>query len=151
MDALVEILITWGYWGLLIAAFLAGSVLPFSSEAVMAALQLAGLEPWRLVFFASVGNILGGLMNYCIGRMGRIEWIEKYLRVKREDLEKTQRFMAGRGAWLGVFSVVPVVGDVVTVALGFMRANALISVISIALSKFLRYVVLMYGTELITG
>lgn len=148
MDALVSILITWGYWGLLVAAFLAGSVLPFSSEAVLVALQAAGLDPWGLVVYASIGNTLGGTMNYCIGRMGRMEWIEKYLHVKKDELDRAQRFMAGRGAWMGCLSVVPVIGDVITVALGLMRANVVISLTSMAVCKFLRYVLLMYGASM---
>lgn len=149
MDALVSILITWGYWGLLVAAFLAGSVLPFSSEAVLVALQAAGLDPWGLVVYASIGNTLGGAMNYCIGRMGRMEWIEKYLHVKKDELDRAQRFMAGRGAWMGCLSVVPVIGDVITVALGLMRANVVISLTSMAACKFLRYVLLMKGVSLL--
>lgn len=148
MDAFIDILITWGYWGLLVAAFLAGSVLPFSSEAVLVALQAAGLDPWGLVIYASIGNTLGGTMNYCIGRLGKLEWIEKYLHVKKEELDRAQRFMAGRGAWMGCFSVVPVIGDAITIALGLMRANVAISLTSMALCKFLRYVLLMYGTSL---
>lgn len=45
MDTIINFLINWGYWGMLAAAFLAGSFFPFSSEAVMAGLQAAGLEP----------------------------------------------------------------------------------------------------------
>lgn len=45
MSWIISFLIDWGYWGMLAAAFLAGSFFPFSSEAVMAGLQAAGLEP----------------------------------------------------------------------------------------------------------
>lgn len=45
MDTLLSFLVDWGYWGMLVASFLAGSFFPFSSEAVMLALQAAGLEP----------------------------------------------------------------------------------------------------------
>jgi len=148
MDSFVDILITWGYWGLLVAAFLAGSVLPFSSEAVQVALQAAGLEPWKLVVYATIGNSLGGMLNYGIGRLGRLEWIERYLHVKKSDLDRAKHFMGGRGAWMGFFAVVPVIGDAITVVLGLMRANVAISFASITVSKFLRYVLLMYGTSL---
>lgn len=148
MDAIINILITWGYWGLLIAAFLAGSILPFSSEAVLVALQAAGLDPWGLVIYASIGNTLGGILNYCIGRLGKLEWIEKYLHVKKEELDRAQRFMGGCGAWMGCLAIVPVIGDAITIVLGLMRANALIALGSMAVCKFLRYVVLMYGTSL---
>ena len=49
MDAILNCLVDWGYWGMLISAFLAGSFFPFSSEAVMVGLQAAGLEPLPLV------------------------------------------------------------------------------------------------------
>lgn len=149
MGTLSGLLITWGYWGLLVAAFLAGSVLPFSSEAVMGALQVAGLDPWKLVVFATVGNSLGGMLNYAIGRMGKPEWIEKYLHVKKADLERAEKFMGGHGAWMGCCAIVPVVGDAITVVLGLMRANIFISFASMTVCKFLRYVLLMYGVGLL--
>ena len=133
--------------GMLVAAFLAASILPFSSEAVMVGLQAAGLDPLMLIVYGTVGNVLGSMFNYTIGRLGKMEWIEKYLHVKKEDLDKAHRFMAGRGAWMGLLSVIPVVGDVITVALGLMRANVVIVVISVTISKLLRYVLLVYGAS----
>ena len=132
---------------MLVAAFLAASILPFSSEAVMVGLQAAGLDPVLLIVYGTVGNVLGSMFNYTIGRLGKMEWIEKYLHVKKEDLDKAHRFMAGRGAWMGLLSVIPVVGDVITVALGLMRANVVIVVISVTISKLLRYVLLVYGAS----
>ena len=133
--------------GMLVAAFLAASILPFSSEAVMVGLQAAGLDPVLLIVYGTVGNVLGSMFNYTIGRLGKMEWIEKYLHVKKEDLDKAHRFMAGRGAWMGLLSVIPVVGDVITVALGLMRANVGIVMISVTISKLLRYVLLVYGAS----
>lgn len=78
----------WGYWGMLISAFIAGSILPFSSEAVMVGLQAAGLEALPLVIYASIGNVLGAMVNYAIGMLGRMEWIHKYLHVSSEQIEK---------------------------------------------------------------
>lgn len=71
MDFIIGILIDYGYWGMLLAAFLAGSFLPFSSEAVMVALQAAGLDPWGLIIYGTIGNVLGGMLNYGVGRMGK--------------------------------------------------------------------------------
>lgn len=147
MAAIMEFLLSYGYMGMLVAAFLAASILPFSSEAVMVGLQAAGLDPVLLIVYGTIGNVLGSMFNYTIGRLGKMEWIEKYLRVKKEDLDKAHRFMAGRGAWMGLLSVIPVVGDVITVALGLMRANVVIVVISVTISKLLRYVLLVYGAS----
>jgi membrane protein YqaA with SNARE-associated domain len=149
MDALIAFLTTYGYWGMLMAAFLAGSFIPFSSEAVMVALLGAGLDPWLLVAYGTVGNILGSVVNYSVGRMGRLAWIERYLHVSEHDLQRAQRFMAGRGAWMGFFAFLPVLGSAITILLGLMRANIPITLVSIAAGKFLRYIILVYGITII--
>lgn len=149
MDIIVSLLISYGYWGMLITAFIAGSFFPFSSEAVMTGLLAAGLDPWGLIIYGTIGNVAGGMFNYFVGRQGKIEWIEKYLHVKQQDLDKATRFMGGRGAWMGFFAFVPLLGSAITIALGLMRANIPISLTSIALGKFLRYVVLIYGAQLL--
>jgi len=148
MDFLIEFLINYGYWGMLMSAFLAGSFLPFSSEAVMLGLLAAGLDGWQLIIFGTVGNVAGGMFNYAIGRMGRLDWIEKYLHVKKKDLDRAQRFMAGHGAWMGFFAFLPILGSAITILLGLMRSNIPISVTSITIGKFLRYVLLVYGARL---
>ena len=149
MEAILTFLVSYGYMGMLIAAFLAASILPFSSEAVMVGLQAVGLDPVALIAYGTIGNVLGSMFNYTIGRLGKMEWIEKYLHVKKEDLDKAHKFMAGKGAWMGLLSVIPVIGDVITVALGLMRANVVIVVISVTISKLARYMLLVYGASLI--
>ena len=149
MDALITILSTYGYWGMLAAAFLAGSFFPFSSEAVMLALVATGLDGWQLIVYGSIGNILGSMFNYGVGRMGRLDWIEKYLHVKKSDLDKAQKFMAGHGAWMGFFAFLPIIGSAITILLGLMRANIPISILSIAIGKFLRYLLLVHGANLL--
>ena len=149
MDALYDILMQYGYWGMFLSAFIAGSFFPFSSEAIMAGLSAAGLEMQPLIIYGTVGNVLGGMFNYCVGRMGRPEWIEKYLHVKQESLDKAERFMAGRGAWMGFFAFLPIIGSAITILLGLMRANVLISFVSITIGKFLRYLLWLYGVNMI--
>lgn len=151
MDSIIAFLIDWGYLGMLLSAFLAGSFFPFSSEAVMLGLLAAGLKPWPLILYATVGNVLGGLFNYTIGHMGRMDWIEKYLHVKPASLQKAQRFMAGRGAWMGFFAFLPIIGSAITIVLGLMRSNLLISTISITAGKFARYVILAFSAITLTS
>lgn len=130
---------------MLIAAFLAGSVFPFSSETVMVALLGTGLDGWQLIIYGTIGNVLGSVFNYFVGRMGKVEWIEKYLKIKKKNMDRAQRFMEGRGAWMGFFAFLPIIGSAITVTLGFMRANMFISFLSITIGKFLRYWLLIYG------
>ena len=146
---LTSLLIDYGYWGMLVAAFLAGSFFPFSSEAVMLALLAAGLEPWPLVAYGTAGNVAGSVFNYAVGRMGRLEWIERYLHVGQRDLDRAQRFMAGHGAWMGFFAFLPLLGSAITILLGLMRANIPISLASITAGKLLRYLILVYGAGMI--
>lgn len=146
---LTSLLIDYGYWGMLVAAFLAGSFFPFSSEAVMLALQAAGLEPWPLVVYGTAGNVAGSVFNYAVGRMGRLEWIERYLHVGQRELDRAQRFMAGHGAWMGFFAFLPLLGSAITILLGLMRANIPISLASITAGKLLRYLILVYGAGMI--
>ena len=135
MDAFIDLLTSYGYSGMLLAAFLAGSFFPFSSELVMAGLMATGLDPWQLMIYGTIGNVLGSIFNYCVGRMGKLEWIEKYLHVKKADIDKAERFMKGRGAWMGFFAFLPVLGSAITIALGFMRANVVITFVSISLKR----------------
>ncbi len=149
MDGLTEFLLQYSYWGMLIAAFIAGSVFPFSSETVMLALWAAGLDPLKLTIYGSIGNVLGSMFNYGLGRMGKLDWLERWFHVKKESLDKAQRFMGGRGAWMGFFCFLPILGSAIAVILGFTRANIVISAISITLGKVLRYVLLVYGADLL--
>ena len=147
MDALNELLITYGYIGILIASFLAASILPFSSEVVMVGLLAAGLDPAWLIAYGTVGNVAGSMFNYGLGRLGKPEWIERFLRIKKSDLERAERFMAGRGALMGFFAFVPVIGDAITVMLGLLRANVGVTLLAVTLGKLLRYVALVYGAD----
>lgn len=149
MEALIDLLTQYGYAGMLVAAFLSGSFFPFSSEAVMLGLLAVGLDGWQLIVYGSIGNVAGGMFNYGIGRLGRLDLVERYLHVKKSDMDRARRFMAGHGAWIGFFAFLPILGSAITIMLGFMRSNIPISIISITLGKFLRYVVLIYGIKLI--
>ncbi len=127
-----------------ISAFIAGSFLPFTSEAVLMGLIAAGLEPVPLLIYATIGNWGGSMFNYYIGHLGKMEWIERYLHVNKEKLDKAKRFMGGRGAWMGFFSFLPVIGTAICILLGLMRANPVVSAISVFLGKILRYVFVAY-------
>ena len=148
MDAVIQFLTGYGYMGMLLAAFLAGSFFPFSSEMVMAGLMATGLDPWQLALYGTIGNVLGSAFNYGVGRLGKVEWFEKYLHVKQQDLDRAERFMAGRGAWMGFFAFLPILGSAITILLGLMRANVVITFIAITLGKIFRYIILIYGVGL---
>ncbi len=137
----------YGYIGLFLASFLAATILPLGSEVVFVALLAAGLNGWGCVVVASVGNWLGGMTNYYLGHLGKIEWIEKYLKVNKDKIDKMQHWLEGKGAMMAFFSFLPVVGDLIALALGYMRANVYIVNIAMFSGKFIRYILIMYGVS----
>jgi membrane protein YqaA with SNARE-associated domain len=149
MDAFIDFLISYGYAGMFISAFIAGSFLPFTSEAVMAGLVAAGLEPLPLLIYGTIGNWAGSMLNYGIGHLGKMEWIERYLHVSKENLDKAHKFLGNKGAWMGFFSFMPVIGTAICIALGLMRANPVITAISVFFGKVLRYVFVAYGAAMV--
>lgn len=136
----------WGYWGMFLSAFLAGTILPFSSEAVLLACVGLGLDPVWSTLATTAGNALGGLTCYWIGHLGKMEWIEKYFKVDQKQLDKAVRFIHGKGAWMALFSFLPVIGDAILIALGLMRANVWIVGLSMTIGKLGRYAILVATT-----
>lgn len=147
VDQLIQLLIDWGYLGLFLSALIAGSILPFSSELVLVALVKLGLSPALCVLSAALGNTVGGMTCYYIGRLGRTDWIEKYLRVKPEKVERMQRFLQGKGALMAFFVFLPIVGEVIAIALGLMRSNVWLTTLSMFTGKLLRYVLMLLALE----
>ncbi len=137
-------LISLGYLGLFIASFLAATVVPFSSELVFTTLVYNGLNAWHCVLIATIGNWAGGMTCYWIGHLGKINWIEKYLRIKKEKMlsftEKIQKY----GDWFAFFSFLPGIGDIIAVAAGFFKCNIYIVAIAMLVGKFVRYIIWMY-------
>jgi membrane protein YqaA with SNARE-associated domain len=147
MDAFVQFFADWGYWGLFLGSFIAGSIVPLSSEAlVVACVGPFHLDPWLCLVAALIGNVSGGMTCYWLGTLGNIHWIETYAHVSQQKLERAQRFIQGRGAWMGFFAFVPILGSAITVALGYMRANIPIVVLSMTIGKALRYAAVIWAT-----
>ena len=135
----------YGYWGLFLASFLAATILPFSSEVVFAALIAAGLDLWSLIIFATIGNSLGGATCYYLGKLGKIEWLNKWFKISEDKITKTINHLQGKGALMGFFGFLPVVGDAILVALGYMSAKSTIVMISMTIGKFARYLIIGLG------
>ena len=100
-------------------------------------------KPLKIGIFGTVGNVLGSMFNYWVGTFGRVEWIEKYLHVKRKSLEKAQRFVGGHGAWIGFFCFLPILGSGIAIALGMLRSNVVLTTTSVFLGKAIRYAIVI--------
>lgn len=136
-------LIEWGYIGLLVGSFLAATILPFSSELILATLLLNGFDPFYCLIIASAGNSLGGLTNYGIGRLGNPKWMLK-LGMTEVKLNRFQNASFKYGHWLAFFAWLPIVGDPLSIALGYFRAKIIPFILIMSLGKTLRYAVIIY-------
>ena len=145
MDTFIELLVEWGIPGMFVSAFLAGSVIPFSSELVLVALVKLGVDPTACLISATLGNTLGGMTCYWMGHLGRIDWLEKYFKIKKEKIDKMQVRLQGRGAMCAFFAFLPIAGSVLSVALGFMRSNIWITAISMMVGKCFRYAMILWA------
>ena len=135
MDWLLEL----GYFGLFIGAFLASTVVPFSADVLLIGMLAAGGTPWIVIGVATVGNFLGGLTSYGIGRLGKWEWIEKWFHVSREKLEKQKGKIDKYGPFIAMLCWLPFIGDVFAIGLGFYRISFVKCTIFIFIGKALRF------------
>ena len=152
MDAFIEtvsqILIDWGYPGLFISALLAGSIVPFSSEIVLLGLVKLGLDPTLCLISASLGNTAGGMTCYYMGRLGRIDWIEKYFKgLEKEKIDKMQRFLQGKGALMAFFAFLPAIGEVISIRPRIYEEQCMADHASMFAGKLIRYIILLKAMQ----
>lgn len=130
------------YLGLFLAAFVAATLLPAQSEALLVGLLLAGYKPWLLVAVASVGNVLGSTVNWWLGRELLRFSGRRWFPVKPDALAKAQAWYARYGKWSLLLSWVPVIGDPLTLAAGVMREPLRVFLLLVTVAKTGRYAVL---------
>jgi membrane protein YqaA with SNARE-associated domain len=131
-----------GYLGLFITCFLAATILPIASEVFLITMLAAKYDPLSSLLIASSGNTLGSYLNFGIGYIGNPEWLKK-LRVKQKTIESWKASIQKYGVWLALLSWLPIVGDIIGIALGFFRANIFWSFLFMAIGKFIRYLVVV--------
>ena len=135
---------TWVFCAFL-ASFAAATVIPLSSEVFLIAMLAAGFNPILTLACATVGNWMGGLSSYWLGRLGKLEWIE-VLSCQKEKIEKARNKDPGQGRVDSSFTWLPGIGDPIAIALGLMRANFLNTAFWMLIGKGARYAVWTYIT-----
>lgn len=131
------------YAGLFLAAFVAATLLPAQSEAVLAGLILSESHPvWLLVLVASVGNVLGSLVNWGLGRGIERFRHARWFPVGEAALARAERWYRRWGKWSLLLSWAPIIGDPITVAAGVLRTPLKVFLPLVILAKAGRYSVL---------
>lgn len=131
------------YAGLFMVAFLAATIFPAQSEAVLTGLLLGGdYAPWLLVLVASLGNVLGAVLNWGLGRGIERFHDKKWFPLKGVALERAKGWYRHYGRWSLLLSWVPVIGDPLTVAAGIMRERLVVFLVIVGIAKTGRYIAL---------
>jgi membrane protein YqaA with SNARE-associated domain len=135
------------YAGLFFAAFIAATLLPLQSEAMLVGLILTGdYSLFGLLLTASLGNTSGAAVNWLLGRGVERFRDRRWFPVKPHQLEKAQRWYRRYGKWSLLLSWLPVGGDALTVAAGIMREPIATFLVLVFVGKAARYVVLAWIT-----
>lgn len=140
-----------GYWGLFVASFLSATIVPFSSEAVLLGMIVAGFDPVLTTIIATLGNWLGSMFTFWLGYVGNIERIEKWLRISKEKTDIYKVVTKKYGAWFGLLVWVPIIGDVLAVCMGLVRTPVVMSMILILIGKAVRYSIWCYMSVYAVG
>jgi len=140
----MQFLEEWGLLGLFIASFAAATILPFSSEALFAFLVSKGEQQYLLIFVATLGNSLGGLFNYWVGRLGKLDWASRYLKISSSNVLKWRNVLEKYGSLLAFLCWLPIIGDPLALALGYFRISFWKVLVFLSLGKLARYLVIYF-------
>jgi membrane protein YqaA with SNARE-associated domain len=133
--------------GVFLSAFLAATILPFSSEIVLSAVYGAkDGDAVTLWLVASTGNVLGALVNWALGRY-LLHWQDrKWFPFKVHQLQRAEVWFQHYGVWTLLLAWLPLVGDPLTFIAGLLRINIWLFLILVSISKAGRYMVVLWLT-----
>ncbi|MCR5313947.1 MAG: VTT domain-containing protein [Bacteroidaceae bacterium] len=147
MESINEFFINYGYIGMAMAAFLAGTFVPFNSEVVLGTLiATTSMDITITVISATIGNVAGTIFNYYVGRIWDIKTISKKMRIKEKRLIKTKDYVEKKGSWVALFTFLPIFGSAIAIALGILRANVIGVTIYSFIGKLTRYIIVAFTT-----
>ena len=118
-----------GYLSLFTISFLAATILPFSSELMLA----------LLITFSSLGNILGSVFNWVLGFYFIKLQNKKWFPFNQEQISKSSQWFEKYGKWSLLFAWVPIIGDPLTFVAGTMKTKFFIFLILVSIGKISRY------------
>ena len=113
-------------------------------------LLLKDLSPFLLVVVATIGNVLGSLLNFGIGYWASQNALKKWFGLSDKKFDLAQQRFKKYGVFLLLFSWVPVIGDAITVAAGVLRVRLMLFLPLVLLGKLFRYTVITYSVLNVT-
>jgi len=132
---------TYGYWGLFLSAFLAGSIIPFSAELLIGILLYQGFPLIPLVLVATLGNWLGGYTAFFMGYYARWDLIEKYFKINPAKIQNFKWKDKFSTELLALFCWIPILGSLILISLGLMRRSIIKTGVFMFIGRLVRYTV----------
>lgn len=124
-------------------AFVAATLLPFYSEVVLVALLMRGGDPGGVFIAATIGNTLGAVVNWYLGRFLLHFEDRKWFPFKPHQVHRAQAWFLRYGKWSLLMAWLPVGGDALTFYAGVMRVPLGIFVVLTGIGKGVRYAVVI--------
>lgn len=135
------------YISLFLSALVAATILPMQSESVLVGLLVASTySAPTLILVATVGNVLGSVINWYLGRYLLRFKARRWFPSSGPQLERAQSWYRRYGRWSLLGSWLPVVGDPLTVVAGVMREPLLPFLLLVTIAKGTRYLLLAAAT-----
>ena len=131
-------------WPLFLSAFLSATLLPGSSEALLLLRLQNGAEAVPLLVVATLGNLLGSLTTYALGRAGNAMVHAHWLRIGEADLTRAERWFGRWGRPSLLLAWLPIVGDPLCLIAGLMRVGLVSFVLLVGVGKLARYALLVW-------
>tara|TARA_B110000196_G_C21082388_1_gene633155 strand:- start:506 stop:922 length:417 start_codon:yes stop_codon:yes gene_type:complete len=126
-------------------SFLAATILPFSSELTLVGLiATSNYNNLLLLIVASLGNVLGSVVNWTLGFYSRNLATKKWFPFKDDQIKKSSKWFNKFGKWSLLFVWVPIIGDSLTLAAGLLRVKFIEFLILVTIGKVSRYVIIFY-------
>ena len=126
------------YLTLFITALISATLFPLGSEALLIYDITQGHNIYLLLFFATIGNSLGSVINYFLGLKGEEYLINKKL-LNEKYISKTKTYFDKYGFWSILFSWLPIIGDSITFVAGILKYDFKKFLILVIIAKFSRY------------
>ncbi|MBI4361508.1 DedA family protein [Candidatus Micrarchaeota archaeon] len=102
LQPVLELIRSWGEWGILVGMFLESSIVPIPSEAVLVTAGALGFSPLTVAIFGTIGSTLGGVVGYYIGKKGGRPVVDKvgpYLLVTQDKVMRAEKAFGKYGGW----------------------------------------------------
>ena len=123
------------------------TIVPFGSEAYFSALLLMNkYNPFLLLFFASLGNVLGSVFNWICGYYATYFIQKKWFPINQKQIDKASFYFSKYGKWSLLLGWVPFIGDPITFVAGTLKYSFLPFLLLVSIGKIGRYIVVYFLT-----